>query len=394
VTPRSCARLGAHLPSALLRLAGLLVVGLSVTAVLLGRYAAVSRAPSPPRSRTPAHPRYTELRGNLFVREPRMPRLLDTESGQVTPFVIPGVDEVKLLGCSPWRDEAGQYRLFILWKEADGTRSRRIIRAMGMAQCTYPGGQILGSATLDNVPSGRVCWFPDRSDRILFAAGDGKLYNYTLPDDERLESRETLDRPIRWDTATPGAGRVMTWEPCWPCEPAMGGRLLVALDLQEDAAESFVGPRLWWLQLSPDGAAVVAAGPVINPEGVSTGTIRDEERLPAVGKTRDGPLMLAYLAHESGRSTWDLWMTSLEFGGSDQASRPPASIGRKLAEGCEPIGPAFSADGLWVYAVQREGEGKSRLERFPVTVTDHPPAAHAVANDGGVRIKEKGWAGG
>ena len=51
---------------------------------------------------------------------------------------------------------------------------------LGLARCTYPERRILDRVLLDPLPLSKVCWYPDRSDTIIYAAADGRLYRYAF----------------------------------------------------------------------------------------------------------------------------------------------------------------------------------------------------------------------
>jgi hypothetical protein len=236
------------------RLVGLvrLAAEIMLVAALLGR-----PAPQPvaePAPRHPAHPRYLGIDGTYTGDSRRHPPvLLDTETGALLPCPVAGMRFVGPLGCSPWRDGAGQYHLTGVGCDTAGG-SPALVRA------TFPAGRVLDRVKTELVPSRQPYWFPDGSDRILFAGGDFRLYVF-----EFSASRESRDpdrpapREVRWQVATPGVGEVWLRDPCWPCSPALGGRLIVTLTcLESDSPEAWRS-QLWWLQLSPDGDEIVPA---------------------------------------------------------------------------------------------------------------------------------------
>jgi hypothetical protein len=134
------------------------LAGVGIAAVLLGRTAREPAAhPSP---RRPAHPRYLGV--DWVAYHQGMPHLLDTETGAFTPYPVPGVKQLGLSGCSPWRDGEGQYHLVGPCRDdTDGT--------FGLVRCSFPAGRVIDRVGLDFAPRGRPCWAPDLSDRILAA---------------------------------------------------------------------------------------------------------------------------------------------------------------------------------------------------------------------------------
>src|SRR5262249_19605818 len=153
---------------------------------------------------------------------------------------------------------------------------------MGLARCTYPEGRVLERVTLDPPPRRTVRWYPDRDDTILYIAGDGRLYRYTFTGENGTRGHAARPQPIRWEADTPAAAQVRCQDLCRSSDPALGGRLLASLGSRSHHGE----PDLWWLELSPDGGAIVAAGSMIEPEEEGAARRWDAMRLPAVGTTR------------------------------------------------------------------------------------------------------------
>jgi hypothetical protein len=334
--------------------------GLCAVAVYLGRSApatAVSYAPQ----RWPSSP----LVGVNFCNDssPRAaPFVLNPETGAIVSGSLPDASHLDLLGFSPWRDVAGEFHLIARRRACPGGNDSAD-EMFGLSRYAFPSGRLLDHVSADTLPIGAVCWFPDRSDRIVFAAADGRLYLHDFaagPPAERLAAAPR-PRPLRWQGDPPWGGPIQIQDPCWPAEPRLGGRLLVAMTHDADDADSpsgqGQGPQLWWLRLDPDTATIAAEARVIVPDrgGRSSISADEEERLPCIGTAHDGTLMLAYLARSRRASSWDLRVAPM---GSPRPDRPPSvlrSSGRTLAEGCVPLALAFAADGQWVY-VSRRGD--------------------------------------
>ena len=86
-------------------------VVLVLLALLLGRYAPTGRDARSDEARHEANPRYRPIRSYYFSDRPHVPRILDAETGVVAPCSLPDAERLDFLGCSPWRDGAGQHHV-------------------------------------------------------------------------------------------------------------------------------------------------------------------------------------------------------------------------------------------------------------------------------------------
>jgi hypothetical protein len=305
---------------------------------------------------------------------PLTPTVLDPQTGVLAPCAFPGSSDLELLGFSPWRDADGQSQLIALRKHAATERFERDDRAalFGLTRFRFPGGQVLDEVGLDILPLGPVCWFPDRSERILFASADCGLYTYEFGTEHGSpDSATPPPQPLRWQCVAPGVGEVRFKDPCWPGAAELGGRLLVSASVAESATGPYPGPQLWWLHVDPDHATIVAAGRMIGNAGNGGGSPRapDEERRPCVGRARDGRLLLAYLARAEGQAGWDLWVAPIALDESTRAPRVVRSARHKLAEGCVALALAFSADGRTIHVSLRDAptfDSWGTLRSYPV----------------------------
>jgi hypothetical protein len=355
------------------------LLGLAIAAVFLGRSSPSTTQRAIQRQRRGGHPRHLAVDSQFFPGTPFSPRILDSATGAVAILAILDGDHLTGLACSPWFDHAGRSHLIGCWWGGEGDNRRSLAKQFGLARCTFPAGTTLDRMPCDPLPRGRPCWFPDGSDRILFAAGDGRLYHCALPGDAQNGHAELHPRPIAWEVLPPGAAAVHVGDPTWPGGPIIGGRLLVELRTLPDRSGAFRGPHLWWLQLSPDGEAVAAAGRLIAPDAPAPPC---EEQSPALCKSADGRSMLAYLERRPGSHTWDLWLAAITTDAASGAPRVLASAGRRLAEGCVAVPPIFSPDGRWLYAWRRDAPDGARVQRFAVdAAADGPPARGASLGD-------------
>jgi hypothetical protein len=340
-----------------------------LVAALLGR-----SAPQPaagPAPRHPAHPRYLGTEGAYvgdFPGEP--PVLLDTETGALVPCPVPGARRVGMLGCSPWRDGAGQFHLAgVVRDDASG--------AFALVRSTFPAGRVLDRVKTEVVPSRQPCWFPDGSDRILFAGGDCRLYVLEFSRAGRSRDPDPpAPREVRWQAAKPGVGEIQLRDPCWPSSPSLGGRLIVNLTCLENASPQAWRSELWWLQLSPDGDAIVGAERAIERDSPDKGQgqISPREFLPRVGMMKNDTPLLAYMVENEYQGPLELWVSPIAPTAPGNGPCVLRWEGRKLAENCACVAPAFSADGRWVYA-WRWVDRKLRPERLAVPIMADGPRA-------------------
>jgi hypothetical protein len=323
--------------------------GLGIIAVVVGRSVPERALDSAPR--TPAHPRYIALDGyGVQVPGRGAPAAFDTESGAWAPCRIPGAKDIFGLACSPWRDGEGRYH--VLSQGMDRAGETNVL-----VRYTIPAGGGSGLFRMDGFVAGRICWFPDRPDRILLVAADRQLYVFDLrTSSDGADPAPAVPRPVEWRTPPPGVGPVWHHAPGWPSIPALRGRLLVSLCYQDDHSSSTETERLWWLTLNPDAGAIVAAEPAIVPAADDPSGAPLAERLSSVGVTSDGTLLLAYLGPARGdRNNLEVWVVPIDPPASGHGPRALAAAARRLARGCSPALLAFSADARWVYAARTEG---------------------------------------
>src|SRR4051794_12578964 len=174
-----------------------------LVAVVLGRW---GRAPAQPVSSTPrqaAPPGLRVFDPFLFADPRRARRLLDAETGATRLLDLPDATAVDAVSVSPWLDADGRRVLTGRWLVGTGDASRRLPGIAMLARWTYPGGRIIDRVAIEPLPFSPPCWFPDGSDRILFAAGDGHLYHYDFREARGNES--AAPRPIRWEAGPRGA---------------------------------------------------------------------------------------------------------------------------------------------------------------------------------------------
>jgi hypothetical protein len=367
--------------------AGVLVLGgIVVVAVLVGRAPPGPAVPLAPQQ--PAPPRHVWLNTAVVGGDPKRPRLLDLETGAVTTLAFPGAEGLDLLGCSPWRDGAGRFHLVGRSYDPASLRGSGLDQPSELARFTFPPGPVVDRIGLPIAPVEPPCWSPDRSDRVVFVAGDRRLYVYDFPEGRGTRDRgpdPAPPRPLLWAIDPPGVGTVMVRDLCWPGAPALGGRLLVALLWQPARVQTRLSTHLWWLELSRDGGSIVGAERAIVAEGGDARRAQIEESKPGVGVGRDGAPLLAFLAREVGQVDWELWVMPIAPAAAGRGPRVQVAEGRRLAEGCAAaVTPAFSANGRWVYA-SRAVVGWDRHQRFALVAATCPRGEVPGQTGGGAR---------
>jgi hypothetical protein len=321
-------------------------------------------------------PRYRSYDGYRFPSEQRTLHLLDRETGVVSTLPMTETGALENVECSPWRDDAGRFRLVGRWIHRRGGGLQALSLAVGLACCRFPGGKIVDRIPLDPVPTSNPCWYPDGSGRVLFPEG-GQLYSVTFRGKDTAagvgpeEDRQV--RPVNWSAVPPGCGVDFIRDLHWPSDGTLSLRCLLLASmtvLQRGAPAADRGWRLWWLDLGRDGTEIVAAGQLIAPDPTEPLGRRAEERFPVLGPTRDGKAMLAYLAREHDGTAWELWLTPVALHPAGTARSITSAAGRRVAGDCVAAAPAFSADGQWVYVLRHSPCSTPRLERFPVAEGD------------------------
>jgi hypothetical protein len=349
--------------------AGVLVLGgIVVVALLVGR--ASPRPPVPQTPRQPASPRHVWLSAAVVGGDRKRPRLLDLETGAVMTLTFPGAERLDQLGCSPWRDGAGRFHLVGRWYDPAGLLGPGLDQPCELARCTFPSGPVVDRVGLPILPVEPPCWSPDRSDRVVLVAADGRLYVYDFPEGRGARGPDPAPpRPLRWAIDPPEVRTAIVRKLCWPSAPALGGRLLVSMCWQPARWEPRLSAHLWWLELSRDGGSIVGAERAIVAEGRDASRGQIEEWKPGVGLGRDGAPLLAFLAREEGQVDWELWVMPIAPAAAGRGPRVQVAAGRRLAEGCAAaMTPAFSADGRWVYASRTIDGIWVRLERYPLEI--------------------------
>jgi hypothetical protein len=348
----------------------LFVLGLSLTALAVG----VARLVSAPAERSSrpvrrARVQYEGVNDQTASGAEHGCRLLDASTGRIVSMKLPDNDMLLFARSSPWEGSDGQVQVVGRWLARSAKPRGLGFGEVGLARCTFPGGEVLDRIPVDVVPLSPPCWFPGPEPRILYGGTDGQLYQFAF-DDPAAEESDSDPRarpvPVRWACQKPGHGEVRISDPTWPTDSRLGGRVVASLTYIEGvgAAARFVPSQLWWLELTGDGGAIKAAGRLMidRHRGPSSAC----ERFPSLAATPDGGLALAYLASPEGQVGWDMRLApvSIDPNTGEPRSRSRASV--LVARDVAVASPTFSSDGRWLHGLPSTARAPLPAERFGV----------------------------
>jgi hypothetical protein len=346
------------------------LMGLSAVAIAVGR-----RDERPPERRDPAHARYAIVDSHLLGRDDGAAWLLDSDRGRLLRMGSAGADRLSHASCSPWRDGRGDWQVVGRSRERVGRGAAQLGRGFGLARWTFPGGRLLDRIETEVFPVGPPCWLPGASARVLFAAGDGRLYRFAFEaapgPESSADEPDTRPLPLAWwRIPLPGKNPVLS-DPSLPADPRLGGRLLVALSVAEEGGRVPLW-QVWWLQVDAAATAIVAAGRLTRP-----GPEDAHERFPALAIGPDGGMVLAFLVHRPGDRGYQLRLAPIQV--EPRTGVPSVAPGEAavLADGCLPLHPAVSEDGRWISCIVRPPGSAPTARRLEVALRNpHPTPSH------------------
>ncbi len=292
------------------------------------------------------------------------PRLLDTAAGEVSRLALPSGYGLQNVSFSDWIDEDKQRQMAGLWVQYQGSHDSGLVAQFGLARLSFPSGHVLECVPDAPILNSPPCWYPGAQPRVLFAAMDGRLYQCTFSDGRSFDSQVTEVKLANGARAPRRLSDCFVTAPVWPKVPALGGRLIAEI-ADRPIRGHFTSSRLWWLRLTPDGAAIAEMGPLSVPE---TGYADDAwECLPSVTALPDGGCLLAYQRTTDFGKTRDLCVARVNI---DTVTGEPTfrpSSARKIAAGVALLPAAFTPDAAWVYVVEGKPMLKSAtVRRIPV----------------------------
>lgn len=350
----------------------LLLRGVAASAILATSLAiaAARIVPRTERQRTISASPYWAVNRLFFdAANPRV-RILDAESGCITNMVMPTGENLQYASFSDWVDESGNRQVVGIWSHLAGRELEAACLGLGLSRVLYPSGVVLDRINdLPALPSGAPCWYPGTEARILYPAGDGRLYQYAFEVSAR-SGRPTPDDgavPVPWSRALAANPMLRIQEICWPKDPRFHGKLFATVSSSVCTVEGqkVLGPtHIWWLTLSGNGNMITAGGPLASARPDPEHLI--EQCAPSLTVAADGTPVLVYHERIQGERVGEARMVRLEFDPETgvPAIRPEQSV--RAAGLCKPVPAAFTRRGDGFFLYRSNESGQPMLTRYAV----------------------------
>ncbi|WZO98041.1 hypothetical protein EP7_005094 [Isosphaeraceae bacterium EP7] len=324
---------------AVIRMVGRVVIGLAlaitVAAILLGRYVdpLVGRAREPHGVVRAVHIQDAAA----FCRD-QANNFFDPETGESVRLALPMQGGFGPIGLAPPSDGTGSRRAagFSAVGRGEGESSTHRLVVFGV-----PDGREIDRVSLDVIPTSDPCWSPDGSERIVFSAFDGRLYEYRRGTRSGMAVRRL---EMRGGLTPRSIGQIR--DVCWPTDPRLGGRLLVTTRLPGKADGGMGTPpyQMAWLRLDPEDGSILECEPLDRSiQGAGC-----ERRFPTIGRSLGGGIQVAFLARRDGETHWHLELAELAASGVDGALSLVEGSERIIARRVHPTPAAFSSDGQFI----------------------------------------------
>ncbi len=338
-------------------------------------------APAPKGWRMPCSPRYTSVNAFFLDQCRRGSIWVDRDGGPGLDLPFRDGELLEYASLSPWRDDQGDAQVVGRWSW--GFRVDSPETSYGLARLSFPDGKVLDHIETDVVPVSAPCWYPGGGARVLFAAGDGKLYQYDFGTAEREGHSEERGREgpraLAWNCPAMDEDSVYLSEPNWSSDPRFAHLLFVGLrragTSQDHPASKAV--EAWWLRLSDDGDSIEEAGRLIDSPTDGEDT---NERCPTLALAPGGRPVLAYY-RRSRRRLSELHVVPIELDPDRGIPRTVAGPGTKVADDCLTTPPIVSRDGQWIGYIQGIGGYRGTVRRIPLDLGTGSAATSAVAEE-------------
>lgn len=311
--------------------------------------------------------RYVHILRDYVVDRDPSPAFIDVRTGTPMRLRLPEGERLEHASVSPWRDAVGAAQVVGLWSRHRGEGATRVTEQYGLARYTFPDGTLLDRFAVTPFPSSVPCWLPGRLARVIYPAGDGRLYRFAFEGGDAREPRPQRVRTTE-GTGLPENLAIADVSVAWSDE---NGVVLIASACVADTQTAQGLPataRLWWLRLDREGSLILGGG-VLGPLETGQGT-PGTLRFPVLGRDPSGTRWLACAGRRHGAPGWNLHVTEIEVDTNSMTPRLVPATGRIVGSACRNSVPAFSDDGGWVLyasALSLPGDGgMPRVDRVPL----------------------------
>ena len=330
--------------------------------------------------RTPAPSRYIGLNGVFFYPPQTRDMLLDTETGKTLKAKLGTTFSVDFACSAPWRQKGGSVPVVGRMISSSGMARERLCEGSGLGVFDFETGELLTELNIEQGPviSGRPCWIPGITDRIIYPAGDGNLYVRDLYQDNGqgcdgpfANNRTNPSRsaqPLVWQCERPAEGAFILGDPIIPINPEFGGRMIVTLTPTRSPGKKlgYHPSELWTLKFERETLAILEATRLTEPEAENEMV---DERLANLTVSSEGQPVIAFLKRTKGEQPWGLKFATVSI---------DANTGRLSTKRADEIGlskdhavtlPCFSPDGRWIFAISRCSEPSASITKIGLNET-------------------------
>ncbi len=296
-----------------------------------------------------------------LLRNATLCYLIERKSNRCETVPLPPENRWGQMSISPWPDAEGNTEAVC---EALGDMDIKTDRPFwGLARLQLPEGNVIDKVNLDLLPTGRPCWVPARPGRVLFAAGDGRLYFYDFAgwdsnpgesvDQSAAGSNNNTASPVSWKGTSPLGRSVVITDPVWPSHPRLRSFVFASVFARMRHKQPMA--KECWLRMSTDGDVIEESGLLRLPREKKAGDETEIKCYPTVEMGRDGTVRLAYLRRNASDTSFQLEVVRLELDHENGHPRvPDLCTPRVLESDCAQSPPLFSSDGMSLYIVSSQ----------------------------------------
>ncbi|WZP01099.1 hypothetical protein EP7_005543 (plasmid) [Isosphaeraceae bacterium EP7] len=271
---------------------------------------------------------------------------------------------------SPWIEGGRRQAVGVGWTRS-GQGIHQVSGDIAIVRIRLPDNQVLDRVDLagDPAPTDAPCWSPGKRARLLYPAGDGRIYQIDL-ERRRNVDQEVRPRRVHWTVQGLEGSRIHVVNLSWPDDPRMAGRVLATVDVYRGAGRRNPGPesQIWWLGLDAEAASVAAAGRL--QLGSGPGERVQTIRLPTLIRDAAGEAALAYLVLKPDGRSYEARVVPVRFDPTSGAPGTLTAEARVLANDCILAAAILTLDGRSVSVLRRRGPSlESVLLPLGVTTT-------------------------